>query len=195
MEFIYPIGSTPLELDEIEKLIPKHIRLQSELNEWEQFNILQANLWLKKQKTDLMNFTTIKFCKLLHKKMFDKIWKWAGEFRKTDKNIGIDWLQISVSLTMLFDDLIYQINHKTYTIDEIAVRFHHRLVYVHAFVNGNGRHARVATDFLLTILGQNIFSWGRNDLVFQNETRNKYIKALQFADKGDYKLLLNFVRS
>ena len=195
MEFIYPIGSTPLELDEIEKLIPKHIRLQSELNEWEQFNILQANVWLKKQKTDLINFTTIKTCKLLHKRMFDKTWKWAGEFRKTDKNIGIDWLQISVSLKMLFDDLIYQINNKTYTIDEIAVRFHHRLVYIHAFVNGNGRHARVATDFLLTILGQDIFSWGRNDLVFQNETRNKYIKALQTADKGDYNLLLNFVRS
>ena len=195
MEFIYPIGSTPLELDEIEKLIPKHIRLQSELNEWEQFNILQANLWLKKQKTDLINFTTIKFCKLLHKKMFDKTWKWAGEFRKTDKNIGIDWLQISVSLKMLFDDLIYQINYKTYTMDEIAIRFHHRLVHIHAFVNGNGRHARVATDFLLTILGQNVFSWGRNGLIFQNETRNKYIKALQAADKGDYKLLLNFVRS
>lgn len=195
MEFIYPIGSTPLELDEIEKLIPKHIKLQSELNEWEQLNILQANLWLKRQKTDLMKFTTIKFFKSLHKKMFDKTWRWAGEFRKTDKNIGIDWLQISVSLKMLFDDLIYQINHKTYTTDEIAVRFHHKLVYIHAFVNGNGRHARVATDFLLMILGQDIFSWGRNDLVFQNEARNKYIKALQVADKGDYKLLLNFVRS
>lgn len=195
MEFIYPIGSTPLELDEIEKLIPKHIKLQSELNEWEQLNILQANLWLKSQKINLINFTTIRFCKLLHKKMFAKTWRWAGEFRKTDKNIGIDWLQISVSLKILFDDLIYQINHKTYTIDEIAVRFHHRLVYIHAFVNGNGRHARVATDFLLTILGQNIFSWGRNNLVFQNETRNKYIKALRAADKGDYKSLLSFVRS
>lgn len=195
MEFIYPLGSTPLELDEIEKLIPKHIKLQSELNEWEQLNILQANLWLKSQKINLINFTTIRFCKLLHKKMFAKTWRWAGEFRKTNKNIGIDWLQISVSLKILFDDLIYQINHKTYTIDEIAVRFHHRLVYIHAFVNGNGRHARVATDFLLTILGQNIFSWGRNNLVFQNETRNKYIKALRAADKGDYKSLLSFVRS
>lgn len=195
MEFIYPLGSTPLELDEIEKLIPKHIKLQSELNEWEQLNILQANLWLKSQKINLINFTTIRFCKLLHKKMFAKTWRWAGEFRKTNKNIGIDWLQISVSLKILFDDLIYQINHKTYTIDEIAVRFHHRLVYIHAFVNGNGRHARVATYFLLTILGQNIFSWGRNNLVFQNETRNKYIKALRAADKGDYKPLLSFVRS
>lgn len=195
MEGIYPIGSTPLELDEIEKLIPKHIKLQSELNEWEQLNILQANLWLKRQKTDLINFTTIKFCKLLHKRMFDKTWRWAGEFRKTDKNIGIDWLQISVSLKILFDDLMYQINNKTYTTDEIAVRFHHRLVYIHAFVNGNGRHARVATNFLLTILEQDLFNWGRNDLVFQNETRNKYIKALQAADKGDYKSLLIFVRS
>ncbi len=195
MELIYQKGATTIDLDEVEYLIPKHIELQAELNEWEQANILAAKVWLETQKIELTSFATINFCKLLHKKMFDKTWTWAGKFRKTNKNIGIDWLQVSVALKNLFDDLISQIQNNSYQTDEIAARFHHKLVHIHAFSNGNGRHARLATDYMLTILGNKIFSWGRHDLTSKNDTRKRYIKALQAADKGEYQPLVVFVRS
>ena len=130
--------------------------------------------------------------------MFNRTWRWAGVFRKSDKNIGIDWPQISVELKKLCDDVGYWIEHQTYSTDEIAIRFHHRLVLIHSFPNGNGRHARLMTDILLTKLGQSRFSWGihqEQDLYKTTPVRKQYIEALQCADRGDYSKLIRFVRS
>jgi Fic-DOC domain mobile mystery protein B len=176
-------GTTSIDLDEKEGLLPQHIELQQELNEWEQSNILKATTWLAKQNIILERFATVKFCQKLHKQMFNKTWKWAGTFRKSNKNIGIDWPQIGIELKKLFDDLLYQVNHNSYKADELAARFHHRLVYIHAFTNGNGRHARLAANQLLVILGQKPFTWGYHELITKNDIRKKYIKALQKADK------------
>lgn len=193
----YPPGATPLDADELASLIPSHITTQGELNEWEQLNILQGEQWVRKQRKE---FLTEAFLRQLHKQMFGETWKWAGELRKSDKNIGIDWLKISVELKKLLDDVRYQLEHGSFPADEIAVRFHHRLVAIHPFPNGNGRHARLMADLLVERLGKPRFSWGQHslnagNLVDANETRQRYIAALQAADARDIAPLLNFARS
>lgn len=192
MKFNYPVGATPLNSDEIAGLIPGHIITQSDLNEWEQFNIITAENWLYSRQRK--NIFTLDFCKQIHKKMFNQTWSWAGQFRKSNKNIGVFWEQIPMQLKLLFDDILYQIKNEVYSVDELASRFHHRLVFIHPFVNGNGRHARLMTDVLLLNLNSNKFTWGSENLIASNEVRNNYINALRDADKGNYKKLLQFVR-
>ncbi|CRM65221.1 MULTISPECIES: mobile mystery protein B [Pseudomonas] len=186
-------GQTPLDPDEVAGLKPRHIATQGELDEWEAQNILKASRWVARQKKlDVLNDH---FCRELHVKMFDDTWKWAGTFRKSDKNIGCDWTQIAVNLRQLLDNVAYWLEHNIFPPEEIAVRFHHRLVWLHAFPNGNGRHARLMTDCLLRQCGLAPFSWGRGNLVIVNEVRQRYIQALRAADANDYALLLAFVRS
>ncbi len=188
----YPPGATPLDADELASLIPGHITTQGELNEWEQLNIVEGESWARKQRKEILNEG---FLRQLHKQMFGETWKWAGEFRRTDKNIGVDWLKIGVELRKLIDDAHYQVEHASYPPDEIAVRFHHRLVAIHPFPNGNGRHARLMADLLVERLGQPRFTWGRRSLVDTSETRQQYIAALQAADRRDIAPLLAFARS
>lgn len=191
-DFDYPPGATPLDADELASLIPGHITTQGELNEWEQANIVQGDQWARKQRKEILNEA---FLRQLHKQMFGETWKWAGEFRKTDKNIGIDWLRIVIELKKLLDDVQYQIERASYPPDEIAVRFHHRLVAIHPFPNGNGRHARLLADLLVERLGQPRFTWGRRSLADTSETRQQYIAALQAADRRDIAPLVTFARS
>ncbi|MDP1524311.1 MAG: mobile mystery protein B [Rhodocyclaceae bacterium] len=188
----YPPGATPLDADELASQIPGHITTQGELNEWEQLNIVQGDQWARKQRKEILNEG---FLRQLHKQMFGETWKWAGEFRKTDKNIGVGWLKIGVELKKLLDDTRYQIEYASYLPDEIAVRFHHRLVLIHPFPNGNGRHARLMADLLVERLGQPRFTWGSRSLVDANDTRKDYIAALQAADARDIAPLLAFARS
>jgi len=193
-DFRYPEGATPLDPDEIEDLKLGHIVTREELNRFEQDNINEALEWLaRRQKEDIL---TEKFVKTLHRKMFEKVWRWAGVFRKSGKNIGVDWHQIATQLHLLLQDVRYWIDHKTYVEDEIAVRFHHRLVWIHLFANGNGRHARLMTDLLLTeVLKQKPFSWSVPGLDIESQVRDLYLKALRKADHHDYSLLLDFVRA
>lgn len=188
----YPPGATPLDADELASLIPKHITTQSELNEWEQLNIEQGEAWARRQRKDILNEA---FVRQLHQKMFGETWIWAGSFRKSNKNIGVEWQQISVILRDLLNDTRYQIDHAIYPPEEIVVRFHHRLVLIHPFPNGNGRHARLMADLLIQKLGQARFTWGSQSLTALTETRTRYIAALRAADGGDIQALLAFVRS
>lgn len=185
-------AATPLTEEEREDLILSYITLRSELNEAEQANILEAEEWAFSRKRDVLDES---FLKNLHKRMFGRVWKWAGTFRQSEKNIGVDAYQIPVELRKLLEDCRYWIEHGTYEPDEIAARFHHRLVLVHPFPNGNGRHARTAADLLLVKLGRPRFTWGRANLVDAGETRDSYIAALQAADNHDNAPLLTFVRS
>lgn len=189
--FIITAGATLIDPNEMDELIPMHITTQAELNEWEQANIVEAKLWLSNKKFTADKILNQLFIKKLHQKMFIKTWSWAGKFRKTDKNIGCDWLLIPIQLKQLFDDIEFQLLHRTYTIDEIAARFHHRLVSIHPFVNGNGRFSRLATDLLLSSQEQKIFSWGEKE----KSARDKYLQALRAADARNYLPLLNFVRT
>jgi len=194
MNFDYPYGATPLDPNETKGLLLTHITTKSELDRWEQDNINEALVWLEQRKSkDILNES---FMKQLHKRMFKNIWEWAGSFRKTEKNLGVPWYQISIELKKLCDDVEYWITNKTFSDDEIAVRFHHRLVWIHLFPNGNGRHARLMADILLeNILGKPAFTWGSANLINKGTDRKKYIESLIVADGGDYGPLMHFVRS
>ncbi len=190
----YPTGATPLEPDEMEGLKIRHITTREELNRFEQDNINEALHWLEgRRKSDIL---TEKFIKTLHQKMFGKVWRWAGSFRRSGKNIGVDWLQIPVYLHTLLQDVRHWIDQKTYSADEIAVRFHHKLVWIHLFPNGNGRHARLMTDILLKdVLKQEPFTWNVKNINVKDDVRDIYLNALRKADNHDYSMLLDFVRS
>ena len=194
MKFEYAEGATPLDPDESDGLIPLHIENQWQLNEWEFANIIKAENWLFSSSSQ-GDFLTIDFAKRLHKKMFDETWKWAGQFRMTEKNIGVSSYQITMALKDLLEDVRCQIINSSFPLDEIAYRFHHRLVAIHPFPNGNGRHARLMTDFLLIKMGQSRFTWGKEKLEVENVVRKQYIDALRKADKQDYIALAEFVRS
>lgn len=194
MKFKCLNGATPLEPEELEALIPKHVTNMSELNEFEQNNIIQAETWISSIKISIPKILTIDFLRRLHKKMFNKTWKWAGQFRKTAKNIGVDVYQIQSELKKLFDDVEAQIKFQSYCVEDIAIRFHQRLTKIHPFINGNGRHARLMTDVLLTALEKPRFTWGSSKLDKNNTIRKEYIGALHEADKGNYERLLRFVR-
>lgn len=193
-DFQYPSGATPLDPDEMEGLKLVHIATREELNRFEQDNIGEALRWLdKRRKGDIL---TEEFIKRLHQKMFGKVWHWAGSFRRSGKNMGVDWPQISAQLHTLLQDVRYWIGHKTYSEDEIAVRFHHRLVWIHLFANGNGRHARLMTDILLKeVFKRKPFAWNISAIDVQDKVRDLYIQALKQADNHDYSRLLDFVRS
>ncbi len=185
-------GGTELTEEEREGLIPSYITLRSELNEAEQANILEAEEWAFARKRDLLKE---EFLNNLHKRMYGNVWRWAGRYRTSGKNIGIDAYRIPTELRQLLDDCRYWIENGTYEPDEIAVRFHHRIVSIHCYPNGNGRHARLAADLLLRSIGQERFSWGGENLVDVGETRERYVAALQAADEHDIGPLLEFVRS
>jgi Fic-DOC domain mobile mystery protein B len=186
-------AGTPLTEEEKEGLIPSYITLRSELNEAEQENILEAQEWALARKREVLDE---KFLKELHRRMYRHVWQWAGEYRKTAKNVGdVDAYRIPTELRGLLDDCRYWIEHETYEPDGIAARFHHGLVFIHCYPNGNGRHARIAADLLLRSIGCEPFSWGRASLTGSGETRDRYMAALRAADEHDYGPLLEFVRS
>lgn len=192
-------GATPLDPDEAAGLIPAHIATQDDLNAWEQANIIQGEDWLRKQlkRKTAPNLLSEGFVRDLHKAIFSRTWRWSGTFRQSNKNIGVDWTQVAVRLRNLLDNTRYQLDNaaSTVSMDEIAIRFHHQLVWIHPFPNGNGRHARLATDALLMQLGLPRFSWGAINLVNESHTRGAYLSALRQADGGDIAALLAFARS
>lgn len=185
-------GQTPLTQEELEDLIPSHIILRSELNEAEQANIVAAQNWALSRNNEVLS---TKYLNDLHKRMFGRVWKWAGTFRRTEKNIGVEAYKVPTELKELIDNAAYWIEHNTYQPDEIAVRFHHRLVFIHPYPNGNGRHSRLAADLLLRSMDRSPFTWGRENLTDPSKTRTQYIEALQAADRHDYEKLFNFVRT
>jgi Fic-DOC domain mobile mystery protein B len=184
-------GATRLSEEEREGLIPSYITLRGELNEAEQTNILEAEAWAFTRKRNVLDEQLLK---RLHKRMFGNTWSWAGKYRCTGKNIGVDAYLIPQELRQIVDDCSYWLDHNTYEPDELAALFHHKLVWIHPYPNGNGRHARLAADLLLVSLDRERFSWGSKSLVDPGETRERYIAALREADKHNIKPLLEFVR-
>ena len=185
-------AATPLTPEEILDLTPSHIAYRSELNAAEQENIERAQTWALTRRRDLLSE---KFARELHRHMLGDVWRWAGKFRTSERNIGIAHWEIPVALRILMDDTKAWIEYKTYPPDEIAVRFHHRLVQIHAFPNGNGRHARLMADLLVMKLGGERFSWGRESLRDPSSVRQRYIAALKSADNHDLGPLLESARS
>lgn len=187
-------GQTPLNPDEIGGLIPQHLQTRDQLNEWEHMNISKAYQWALagNKKKKILDLNTLL---LLHKKMFAETWTWAGEMRCSMKTIGVPPNQIMNKLIYLIADARGWIAHQSFEIDEIALRFHHKLVEIHVFPNGNGRHARLATEMLLKENNAELFSWGFYSKSSPHTVRQNYLTALRNADRGDYTALKAFVRS
>ena len=195
LDLDYSDGQTPLDEDEKEGLLIPTISTRGELDEFEQLGVEKANEWLLSRKISIDKILTEEFVKDLHKRMFSDIWAWAGEFRKTNKNIGVDKFVIGVELKNLLDDCSYWIKNKIFSEDEIAVRFSHRIVSIHPFANGNGRHSRLIADVIITNgFDKPYFTWGSVNLTKPGEARTKYLQALRTADKNDYKPLIEFAR-
>jgi len=189
-----PAGATSLDGEELEGLLPSHLVSRSQLNEWEQQNIEAALFWLSRHRRP----RTLEeaWLRRLHREMFGQSWRWAGQYRSSGKSIGADWRQIRMQVPALLADIAYQVEHRLEPVDQIAVRFHHRLVSIHPFPNGNGRHARLIADVLIEQLGAPRFSWGGSrSLVDASALRQQYIAALQQADRGDISALLAFARA
>jgi Fic-DOC domain mobile mystery protein B len=190
--FEHPNAATPLTPEEMRELIPAHIAYRRELNEAELENIARGQDWaLNRRRNPLSE----KFVQELHRRMLGDVWRWAGKFRTSERSLGIAFYEIPVALRQLLDDTKAWIVYKTYPPDEIAVRFHHRLVKTHPFPNGNGRHARLMADLLVMSLRGERFSWGSTNLKEAGALRQRYIAALQAADDHDIGPLLAFARS
>jgi Fic-DOC domain mobile mystery protein B len=193
MTFEEPDGATPLDPDEMQGLKFRHVTTRGELDELEQANIEQGLAWIARRRGG--SVFDDGFIRTLHKRLFGDVWAWAGEYRLTEKNIGIDPFQIPVQLRTLLGDASYWAEHEVFPPLEAAARFHHRMVQIQPFPNGNGRHARIAADILLEeVYGHPPIAWASGfDLQADNERRDAYIAALRAADGGDINPLLAFV--
>lgn len=196
LDLEYQDGQTPLDEDEKEGLKIATIATRGELDEFEQQNIEQAILWTLKRKFKPEAIFTEDFVRNVHKRMYGDTWAWAGDFRKTNKNIGVDKWQIPTDLHLLLADAKYWMENKTFSPDEIAIRFKHRIVSIHCFPNGNGRHSRLMADIIIEkIFSLPVFTWGAANLVKVGDQRMEYLKALKAADNGDMEPLIQFARS
>jgi Fic-DOC domain mobile mystery protein B len=192
----YIDGQTPLDEEEKDGLLIPTIATRGELDEFEQQNIEQAVQWSMGRSYKSEIIFTEEFIRIVHKRMYINVWKWAGEFRKINKNIGVDQWQIPTNLKYLLDDARYWHENSTYPPDEIALRFKHRIVSIHCFPNGNGMHSRLMADIIIEkIYKQPVFSWGTTNIFSEEDSRTAYLKAVKTADIGDYRLLLSFARS
>lgn len=196
LELQYAYGQTPLDEGEKEGLKIKSITSQGELDEFEQLNIEKAVEWTIHSNLKPDRILTEKFVKDLHKKMYNDVWKWAGKFRTSNKNIGIEWIQIGIELKKLLDDTKYWLENSTFSQEEIAIRFKHRIVAIHCFPNGNGRHSRMMADIIMdSIFRKEIFSWHKSNMVKADDTRKEYIDALRKADNGNINPLIEFAKN
>ena len=195
LELDYTDGQTPLGEDEKDGLLITTITTRGELDEFEQHGVEKAVEWVLRRPPHLQQILTEDFTKELHRKMFTDVWQWAGEFRSTNKNLGVDKYEIGIEVRKLLDDCCYWINQHTFSEDEIAVRFSHRMVSIHPFANGNGRHSRLIADILIhNGLGKPVFTWGSINLTKAGEARTHYLTALREADENNYLPLLRFAR-
>ncbi|MEO0733066.1 MAG: mobile mystery protein B [Bacteroidota bacterium] len=193
MTYEFKEGQTPIDESERAGLKVKVITTQQELDRLEQRNIEQALRWMIGRKIPAEEILTEQFIKALHRRMFKDVWKWAGQFRRTDKNIGVRWYEVPIATRQLCEDARFWVAHGTYPAKELAIRFKHRLVSIHCFPNGNGRHSRLMADVLITgAFGLPAFGWRGSRLVRADEQRNAYIQSLRQADQGNLVPLLTF---
>jgi Fic-DOC domain mobile mystery protein B len=188
-------AATLLTPEERADLLPSYITTREDLNAAEQENILAAVPWLERsgRRRDIL---TEDFLRELHRRMFNKVWRWAGKYRESDKNIGSPWREVPIRVHQLLDDAKAWLEYKSFDPDELAVRFHHQLVSIHLFPNGNGRHARLMADTLVRRLGRPPFSWGSGaNLSTSSDSRAQYVSALRDADNHEIRALLAFARS
>ncbi len=185
-------GATPIDPDQLEGIRFSHVTTMGELDELEDQNIQDGMRWLSRQKT--CDYLDTMFLDKLHKELFGNVWKWAGIHRTSMVNLSkIDRFQIRVELKSLFDDVKAWIEFGRSDWDEIAAEFHHRLVSIHPYPNGNGRTARIMTEYLLKRNDKDVPSWMHSMNDRPKDRRALYINSLKNADKGNYSDLIKFI--
>lgn len=196
LDLEYTNGQSLISEEEKEDILIPTISTRGELDEFEQANIEKAVEWSMKRRFSMNEVLSVAFTEELHKRMFSEVWGWAGSFRRTNKSIGVDKYQIEQELYKLLDDCMFWISNNVYTEDETAIRYKYRMVSIHPFPNGNGRHSRICGDILVShILGLPIFPWGGKRIEKSGDTRQRYLRALHRADQNDFSALLEFARS
>lgn len=196
LDLEYSKGQTPISEEEKDDILLLTISTRGELDEFEQANIEKAIVWSMKNSFDLDMVLSIDFIKELHRRMFSEVWGWAGTYRRSNKNIGVDKFIIEQELYKLLKDCRYWIENRVYPVDEIAIRFKYRMVSIHPFPNGNGRHSRIIGDILVShVLDRLVFTWGGERIEEEGVARKSYLDALHKADQGDVLPLVEFARS
>jgi len=196
LNLTYSEGQTPIDQDELDQLKIKSISTREELDELEQQNIEKAHEWSLGKKFTADRILSEEFVLELHERMFGDVWLWAGQTRRSNKNIGEDWREVRIQLRNLLEDTKHWVEHRTFSEDEVAIRFKHRLVSIHCFPNGNGRHSRMMADIIIEkIFGKPVFTWGKGNITEKGEVRSKYLAALKQADQVSLEALINFARS
>lgn len=190
--FTGPDGSTPLSPQDQKGLRQSWIVTRDDLNAAEQANILAGRAWALRSR---MNLTSDAYLMRLHIRLFGDVWSWAGKFRTVETNIGSPPHELPIRLRQFLGDVDYWLANDTFSPDELAARFHHGLVLIHPFTNGNGRHTRLAADLMCRQLGVSPFSWGRDSLDIIGDARRAYLSALREADLHHFGPLLAFARS
>ena len=193
-------GATPLADEELAGLIPEWVATRDELNQVEQENILDAILWTHRRNWTVGTVADTETLRQLHKRMFGEVWTWAGSWRTKATNIGVDWHTIPTQIRQLAGDLEAQASdpdNLAWPAPQLLARFHHRLVSIHPFPNGNGRHSRLATDLLAHAVGSPIPNWSSGaDLSAETSMRDSYLRALREADSsGNFDPLTTFMWS
>jgi len=194
----YSDGNTPIRTEEAEQLIPR-ISTIGELNEYEAVNILLGRQWAFDSRTMRSRDPLEEpYIRELHHRKFDNVWKWAGSYRKTERNIGCEPNEIMQRIPQLLANTRYWLENKTFPTDEALLRFHHQLTKIHPFAKGNGRHARMIADVVVVKYGLVEFTWGAGkDVVAGGDARTRYLVALRALDanENDVNQLLDFARS
>lgn len=114
----------------------------------------------------------------------------AGSYRSVNVMItGSDHMPPDVhEVPMKMDELIRwtRSNQNKLHPIELAALIHHKLVYIHPFIDGNGRTARLTMNLILMHKGYPLAVVLKND-------RRKYYRVLTQADKDDYVPLVRFI--
>jgi Fic-DOC domain mobile mystery protein B len=194
-----PHGSTPLGLEERDGLIPTYIATRDDLNEAEQANIATAVLGFRRRRLTTDKVLDGLFVRSLHKAMYGEVWRWAGKYRTTERNIGVDPSVVAISVGNLVADAASWVAPDCTWLDrdQAVCLVHHRLVAIHPFPNGNGRHARAFADLLMRTLDGEPLTWGARSLEDDGPNRQAYLDALRVADAEPENIgpLVRFARS
>ena len=187
--------ATLLDGEERQELIPS-LTTRAELNQVERININEARLWAMRprvlKRADLL---TDGFAHELHRQMFDQVWRWAGQFRKKEKNLGWEVHRLTEGVHNALANAQAQLEHAAYPLHEIGVRLHHQLVVIHPWPNGNGCHARLMADIVIAARGGEELTWGAGaEIGTGGDVRQHYIDAVRQADQGNYAPLLAFAQ-
>ena len=171
-------GQTPLPKELRKGLIPKTVQSMGELDEYEESNIADGLVWLEHYNEN--DYLTSTFWTKLHKKLFDRVWKWAG--KKRDHELQNPYFksphQIWPEFKKLEDDIQFWIAHKTFSGHEFAARLHERIETIHPFPNGNGRFGRIITEYICLRQGIPIPTWGTSMKDNPDLRSSMYINAL-----------------